>query len=131
MGLSNQYAYPCCAATQQDPIDKCRAAVMSVTREVSEKYGLDGIFQKRSTWRVFIWSGMRSRPTQRQVCPMIWGVKPGRWSVIRWLHAGDFRATEMKAKFGIRMLLYGRWHHVAIDRGQRLDGLGFISELAV
>ena len=50
MGLSNQYAYPCCAATRQDSIYGYGAAVMSVTREESEKYGLDGIFQKQSAW---------------------------------------------------------------------------------
>jgi hypothetical protein len=47
MGLSNQYAYPYCAATRQDPIDGYGTAVISVTREVSEKYDLDGIFQNK------------------------------------------------------------------------------------
>jgi hypothetical protein len=54
MGLSDQYAYPYCAATRQDPIDGYGAAVMTVTREVSEKYDPDGIFQKQVPGGVFV-----------------------------------------------------------------------------
>jgi hypothetical protein len=127
MRFSNPYIYLNDAATWQDPIDGHGVTAKNELRKASEQYGPDGMFQKQVPVGLSS-SFERSRgvvgANTMARCMMIWRGRGGdRPSVIRWLHARDFKATEDEDQ-AQHTYPHGRWDHAAIGRLKNWNGLG-------